>query len=107
MASELFVVCYPTVDVAEQVLQECRRLEAAHLLRLEDFVIVSRADDGRLSIHRAVHQKLKDTMLGLLLGACSASGSVHHSWEPALALQGAQSPSACRIQRSMRVSCAN
>jgi uncharacterized membrane protein len=69
MASELFVVCYPTADVAEQVLQECRRLEAAHLLRLEDFVIVSRADDGRLSIHRAVHQKLKDTMLGLLLGA--------------------------------------
>jgi uncharacterized membrane protein len=69
MASELFVVCYPAADVAEQVLKELRRLEAAHLLRLEDCVIVNRADDGRLSMHRSVHQKLKDTALGLLLGA--------------------------------------
>jgi uncharacterized membrane protein len=69
MASELFVVCYPTADVADQVLQEFRHLEAAHLLRLEDFVIVSRADDGRLSIQRGVHRKLKDTALGLLVGA--------------------------------------
>ncbi len=69
MASELFVLCYPAADVAEQVLQESRRLEAAHLLRLEDWVIVSRADDGRLSIHRSVHRKLTDTALGLLLGA--------------------------------------
>src|ERR1700716_1712427 len=69
MASELFVVCFPTADVADQVLQEFRHLEAAHLLRLEDFVIVSRADDGRLSIHRGVHRKLKETAPALLLGA--------------------------------------
>src|SRR3982074_2129673 len=69
MASELFVVCYPTADAAEQVLKESRRLEAAHLLRLEDCVIVSRAEDGRVSSHRSVHRRLKDTALGLLLGA--------------------------------------
>ena len=69
MASELFVVCYPTADAAEQVLKESRRLEAAHLLRLEDCVIVSRAEDGRVSFHRSVHRRLKDTALGLLLGA--------------------------------------
>jgi uncharacterized membrane protein len=69
MTCELFVVCYPTADVAEQVLQANRRLEAAHLLRLEDWVIVSRADDGRLSIRHGVHRKLKDTALGALLGA--------------------------------------
>jgi uncharacterized membrane protein len=69
MPSELFVVCYPTADGAEQVLKEYRRLEAAHLLRLEDCVIVSRADDGRLSIRRTVHHRLKDAALGVLLGA--------------------------------------
>lgn len=69
MASELFVVCYPTEDAAEQVLKESRRLEAAHLLRLEDSVTVSRAGDGRVSIHRGSHRRLKDTALGLLVGA--------------------------------------
>jgi uncharacterized membrane protein len=69
MTTELFVICYPTADAAEQVLQVSRRLEAAHLLRLEDCVIVSRADDGKPAIHYGSHRRPKNPALGVFWGA--------------------------------------
>src|ERR1700704_4823812 len=69
MTTELFVICYPTGDAAEQVLQVSRRLEAAHLLRLEDCVIVSRADDGKPAIHYGSHRRPKNPALGVFWGA--------------------------------------
>jgi uncharacterized membrane protein len=65
----MFVICWPTAGAAERVLKEFRRLEAAGFFRLEDSVIVSRADDGTLSVHHSAPHKLKDTALGVLLGA--------------------------------------
>lgn len=69
MARELFVTCFPHADTAEQVLATARRLEAAHLLRVEDCVTVRRADDGTLAMQRTGHRKLRDTALGAVLGA--------------------------------------
>ena len=69
MTTELFVICYPTADAAEQVLQVSRRLEAAHLLRLEDCVIVSRADDGKPAIHDGSDRRPKNPGLGVFWGA--------------------------------------
>jgi uncharacterized membrane protein len=68
MASELVVICYPTIDASEQVLKLARQLEAAHLLRLEDCVTVSRDDDGRLSIHHSFHHRLRNAALGVVVG---------------------------------------
>jgi uncharacterized membrane protein len=69
VASELFVVCYPTVGAADQVMKLTRHLEAAHLLHLEDSVIVRRSEDGRLSIHRSSRRRGVETALGVVVGA--------------------------------------
>jgi uncharacterized membrane protein len=69
MTAELFVICYPTPDAANQVLQVSRRLEAAHLLRLEDCVTVSRADDGKPAIHHCSDRSSEHPALGAFWGA--------------------------------------
>ena len=69
VSSELFVVCYPTADGADHALKVIRRLQAAHLLHLEDCISVRRGDDGKLSIHRSHRRRLKNTALGMLAGA--------------------------------------
>lgn len=69
MTAELFVVCYPTPDAAAKVLKVSRRLEAAHLLRLEDSVVVSRADDGTPEIHHGSDRRPESPAFGAFWGA--------------------------------------
>lgn len=65
----MFVICYPTVDAADQVLKEARHLQAAHLIHLEDAVTISRTENGRLSIRHGRHRRVGDTALGAIVGA--------------------------------------
>jgi len=69
MSSALFVVCYPTADAADEVLKVVRHLHAAHLLRLEDSVIVRRTGDGQLSINVSHRRRAKNVALGAVVGA--------------------------------------
>jgi len=67
--SELIVIAYPHSDDAERVIDTARRLEAEHLLDLEDDVYVVRDADGSLSVHGRINRPLTGGARGALWGA--------------------------------------
>ncbi len=68
MASEIIVITYPTPDEAERVVETVRRLEAEHLLELEDLVYVTRAVDGAVSVYESISRPLAGAALGAFWG---------------------------------------
>jgi uncharacterized membrane protein len=68
MSSELIVITYPNPTDAAQVVQLLRRLEAEHLLELEDLVYVTREPDGPISIYERLNRPLAGAALGAFWG---------------------------------------
>jgi uncharacterized membrane protein len=52
--STLIAIGYPDLDTAEKVRQELIEATKEHLLRLEDAVVVTHGDDGKIKLHQAM-----------------------------------------------------
>jgi uncharacterized membrane protein len=50
--SDLVAIAYPDVDTARQVASNAAEAQKAHLLELDDMVIVERKDDGKIKLHQ-------------------------------------------------------
>jgi len=50
--SDLVAIAYPDLDTARQVTANAVEAQKAHLLELEDLVIVERRDDGKVKLHQ-------------------------------------------------------
>jgi uncharacterized membrane protein len=52
--STLIAIGYPDPETAEKVRQELIEATKEHLLRLEDAVVVTHGDDGKIKLHQAI-----------------------------------------------------
>jgi uncharacterized membrane protein len=50
--SDLVAVAYPDVATARQVTENIAEAQKAHLVELDDLVIVERRDDGKIKLHQ-------------------------------------------------------
>jgi uncharacterized membrane protein len=50
--SDLVAIAYPDVDTARQVASNAAEAQKAHLLELDDMVIVERKQDGKIKLHQ-------------------------------------------------------
>lgn len=72
--SDLIAITFDSKDTAREALMRASKLEKQHLLDLEDAVIVSRDEDGRVHLQQSInttaigatHGGLWGTLLGLL-----------------------------------------
>ena len=68
MATELIVITYPVAENADHVVEILRRLEAEHLLELEDLEYCSRDLDGNIAIYESINRPLTGAALGAFWG---------------------------------------
>ncbi|MER5468699.1 DUF1269 domain-containing protein [Streptomyces sp. NPDC002935] len=66
--SNLFVIAYDDVATASQVRDKLFELSKAHLVELEDAVVVERSEDGRIKLHQAVSHTAVGAAGGALWG---------------------------------------
>jgi uncharacterized membrane protein len=72
--SDLIAVAYPDRETAEEVRQKLGRLSVERVIALDDAVVVTRSDKGKVKLHQAVrpaaagaaHGALWGGMIGLL-----------------------------------------
>src|SRR4051812_20558806 len=50
--SDLIAIAYPDVPTAKQVATNATEAQKAHLIELDDLVIVERKDDGKVKLHQ-------------------------------------------------------
>jgi uncharacterized membrane protein len=50
--SDLVAIAYPDLDTARQVVSNVGEAQKAHLIELEDLVIVERRGDGKVKLHQ-------------------------------------------------------
>ena len=50
--SDLVAVAYPDVATAHEVTSNLAQAQKAHLIELDDMVIVERRDDGKIKLHQ-------------------------------------------------------
>ena len=50
--SDLVAVAYPDVATAREVTSNLAQAQKAHLIELDDMVIVERRDDGKIKLHQ-------------------------------------------------------
>jgi len=67
--SELVAIVYPTEDRAREVLQTLCRLEAAHLLDLEDACYVTKDARGRVELHQSINVTARGALGGAFWGS--------------------------------------
>lgn len=63
--SDLVVIVYPTLEKAEAVRQELLTLQKEYLISLDDAVIATKTDDGKIKLH----QLLNTTAAGAASGS--------------------------------------
>jgi len=63
--SDLVVIVYPTLEKAEAVRQELLELQKEYLISLDDAVIATKTDDGKIKLH----QMLNTTAAGAASGS--------------------------------------
>jgi len=63
--SDLVVIVYPTLEKAEAVRKELFELQKEYLISLEDAVIATKTDDGKIKLH----QMLNTTAAGAASGS--------------------------------------
>lgn len=51
--SSLVAIAYPDRDTAEQVRRTLVELQKGHIVELEDLVVVTRCEDGRVRLHQS------------------------------------------------------
>jgi uncharacterized membrane protein len=52
LVSDLVAIAYPDVATARQVAENVGKAQKAHLIALEDLVIVERRNDGKVKLHQ-------------------------------------------------------
>jgi uncharacterized membrane protein len=50
--SDLVAIAYPDVSTARQVAQNLLEAQKAHIVELDDLVVVERRDDGKVKLHQ-------------------------------------------------------
>ena len=50
--SDLVAIAYPDLDTARQVASNVGEAQKAHLIELEDMVIVEHRDNGKIKLHQ-------------------------------------------------------
>jgi uncharacterized membrane protein len=66
--SDLIAVASPDNVTAENVRERLRQLTVEHVLELEDAVIVTRDDDGKVHLHQSVNTAASGAVAGALWG---------------------------------------
>jgi uncharacterized membrane protein len=66
--SNLVAVAYDDETTAEKVLETLRRMQAEHLVDLEDAVWVTRSADGKVKLHQSVNTTAAGAAGGALWG---------------------------------------
>jgi uncharacterized membrane protein len=67
--SDLVAIVYPIEDRAREVMQSLRRLEAAHLLDLEDACCVTKDASGRVELHQSINVTARGALGGAFWGS--------------------------------------
>ena len=67
--TELIVITYPTVQRAAEVAATLRHLQSAHLIAMDDLVVVTRDEDGNTELHQSINQSLLGVASGAFWGA--------------------------------------
>jgi uncharacterized membrane protein len=70
--SDLVVIVYPTLEKAEAVRQELLTLQKEYLISLDDAVIATKTDDGKIKLHQLMNTTAagaaSGSFWGLLVG---------------------------------------
>ncbi|WP_030661708.1 DUF1269 domain-containing protein [Streptomyces cellulosae] len=66
--SDMIAVAYPSEDIAQKALAELRALHTEHTLLLADAVLVTRDDNGEVTIPNRPHPSASGAAGGALLG---------------------------------------
>lgn len=70
--SDLVVIVYPTLEKAEAVRSELLELQKEYLITLDDAVIATKTDDGKIKLHQMVNTTAagaaSGSFWGLLVG---------------------------------------
>lgn len=70
--SDLVVIVYPTLEKAEAVRSELLELQKEYLISLDDAVIATKTDDGKIKLHQMVNTTAtgaaSGSFWGLLVG---------------------------------------
>ena len=70
--SDLVVIVYPTLEKAEAVRNELLELQKEYLITLDDAVIATKTDDGKIKLHQMVNTTAagaaSGSFWGLLVG---------------------------------------
>lgn len=66
--SDLVAVAYPDQATAEQVRQRLGQLSIERVIALDDAVVVTRGDDGKVKLHQAVRPAATGAARGALWG---------------------------------------
>ena len=66
--SDLIAVAYPDRDTAEQVRRTLGQLSIEHVIKLDDVVVVSRDEEGKVKLHQAVRPAAAGAASGALWG---------------------------------------
>jgi len=66
--SDLIAIAYPDQYTAETVRETLSDLVAQHVIELEDAVVVTRDEEGKVKLHQAVQPAAKGAAGGLLWG---------------------------------------
>lgn len=70
--SDLVVIVYPTLEKAEAVRSELLELQKEYLITLDDAVIATKTDDGKIKLHQMVNTTAtgaaSGSFWGLLIG---------------------------------------
>jgi uncharacterized membrane protein len=67
--TELIVITYPDVQRATEVAAALRHLQSAHLIHMDDLVVVTRDEDGNTELHQSLNQSLLGVASGAFWGA--------------------------------------
>jgi uncharacterized membrane protein len=66
--SNLVAIAYPDREAAEQVRRTLMELQKEHVIELDDMVVVTRAEDGKVKLHQSVNMAGAGAAGGALWG---------------------------------------
>jgi uncharacterized membrane protein len=67
--SELVVIGYPGKETAGEVLETLKRLQVEHQIRLDDAVVVTKDDDGKMKVRQSLNPTAAGAAGGALWGS--------------------------------------
>ena len=67
--SDLIAIVYPNAQRAHIVLSAVQRLEQAHLIDLEDAVVVTKDEDDKIRLHQTINMTTRGALGGAFWGS--------------------------------------